>query len=85
MYTESLKDQQKTPFYIAEFERNFDACNGSEKNEINRTLYFAYEKSKKAANELIDFDDIIWANDVEAIVHTLKETESKQFPVTFVI
>ena len=82
MYIESLKDQQKSPFYIAELERNFEACSGSEKNEINRTLYFAYEKSKKAANELIDFDDIIWANDVEAIVNTLKENEIKEFTIS---
>ena len=82
MYIESLKDQQKSPFYIAELERNFEACSGSEKNEINRTLYFAYEKSKKAANELIDFDDIIWANDVEAIVNTLKENGIKEFTIS---
>ena len=82
MYIESLKDQQKSPFYIAELERNFEACSGSEKNEINRTLYFAYEKSKNAANELIDFDDIIWANDVEAIVNTLKENGIKEFTIS---
>ena len=82
MYIESLKNQQKSPFYIAKLERNFDACNGSEKNEINRTLYFAYEKSKKAANELIDFGDIIWANDVEAIVNTLKENGIKEFTIS---
>ena len=82
MYIESLKNQQKSPFYIAKLERNFDACNSSEKNEINRTLYFAYEKSKKAANELIDFDDIIWASDVEAIVNTLKENGIKEFTIS---
>ena len=82
MYIESLKDQQKSPFYIAELERNFEACNHSEKSEINRTLYFAYEKSKKAANELINFDDIIWANDVEAIVNTLKENGIKEFTIS---
>ena len=86
-HIDSLKDQQKSSFYIAKFEHNFEVCNTSEKSEINHTLYFAYQKSKEAENELIDFDDIIWANDVEAIVNTLKENGIKEFtiPVTFAI
>lgn len=82
LYIVSLKNQQKSPFYIAEFERNFDVCSSSEKSEINRTLYFAYQNSKKAETEFINFDDIIWANDVEAIVKTLKENGIKEFIIS---
>ncbi|MBQ7673034.1 MAG: hypothetical protein IJT36_00650 [Alphaproteobacteria bacterium] len=86
-HIESLKDQQKSSFYIAELENSSKDWTEFEKKGISRTLYLAYEKSKKAANELIDFDDIIWANDVEAIVNTLKENGIKEFtiPVTFAI
>ena len=82
MQIESLKNQQKSPFYIAKFEHNFDDLSDLEKTEINSTLYFAYEKSKKAGKELIDFEDIIWANGVEAIVKTLKENNIKEFTIS---
>ena len=82
MYIESLKDQQKSPFYIAELENGSKDWTEFEKKGISRTLYFAYEKSKKAENELIDFDNIIWANDVEAIVNTLKENSIREFTIS---
>ena len=82
MYVERLKDQQKSPFYIAELENGSKDWTEFEKEGISRTLYFAYEKSKKAANELIDFDDIIWANDVEAIVKVLKKNDIRAFTIS---
>ena len=82
MQIESLKNQQKSPFYIAKLENGLKDWTELEKEGISRTLYFAYEKSKKTANELINFDDIIWANDVEAIVNTLKENEIKEFTIS---
>ena len=82
MYIESLKDQQKSPFYIAELENGSKDWTEFEKKGISRTLYFAYEKSKKTVNELIDFDDIIWANDVEAIVKVLKKNDIREFTIS---
>ena len=35
---------------------------------INSTMYWAYENSKKAGNETIDFSDVIWDGDIEPIV-----------------
>ena len=54
MYIQSLKDQQNSPFYIAELENGSKDWTEFEKEGISRTLYFAYEKSKKAENELIE-------------------------------
>lgn len=34
---------------------------------INSTMYWAYENSKKAGNETIDFSDVIWDGDIEPI------------------
>ena len=78
MYVESLKNEQKSPLYIAEFEQPFKAC----KSGTNYTVYKAYHKSKEAGKDLIDFNDIIWPDDVEAIVNTLKANDIKDFTIS---
>ena len=78
MCVESLKNEQKSPFYIAEFERPFKTC----KSGTNYTVYKAYHKSKEAEKDLIDFNDIIWPDDVEAIVNTLKIYGVKDFTIS---
>ena len=40
------------------------------------------KRAKKTANELIDFDDIIWANGVEAIVKVLKKNDIRAFTIS---
>ncbi len=50
MYIENLKNQQKSSFYIAKSENDSKDWTEFEKEGISRTLYFAYEKSKKAEN-----------------------------------
>ena len=82
MHIESLKDQQKSSFYIAEFENIVEDWEEIEKAGINRTTYLAYYKSKASEQELIDFNDVIWAEDVEAIVTTLKENGIKEFAIS---
>jgi len=78
MYVESLKNEQKSPFYIAKFEQPFKAC----KSGTNYTVYKAYHKSKEVEKDLIDFNDIIWPDDVEAIVNTLKVNGIKEFTIS---
>ena len=82
MHIESLKDQQKSSFYIAEFENIVEDWKEIEKAGINRTMYLAYCKSKASEQELIDFNDVIWAEDVEAIVTILKENGIKEFTIS---
>ncbi len=82
MHIESLKNQQKSSFYIAKFENIVEDWKGIEEFGINRTVYLAYCKSKASEQELIDFNDVIWAEDVEAIVTTLKENRIREFTIS---
>jgi len=61
-----------------EFNPPFNAC----KSGTNYTVYKAYHKSKEAEKNLIDFNDIIWPDDVEAIVNTLKANGIKEFTIS---
>ena len=78
MCVESLKNEQKSPFYIVEFEQPFEAC----KSGTNYEVYRAYHKSKEVGKDLIDFNDLIWPNDVESIVNTLKAHCVKEFTIS---
>ena len=78
MYVESLKNEQKSPFYIAEFEQPFEAC----KSGANYEIYRSYHKSKEAGKDLVDFNDIIWPDDVKAIVATLRENNIREFTIS---
>ena len=82
MHMASLKNQQKSSFYIAKFENIIEDWKEIKKAGINRTMYLAYFKSKASEQELIDFNDVIWADDVEAIVTTLKENGIKEFTIS---
>lgn len=67
---------------IDEFETFASSGKTLKEFNINHTLYCAYQNSKKAGIELIDFGDIIWEDDVEAIVNTLKENRIKEFTIS---
>lgn len=82
MHIKSLKDQQKSSFYIAQFENAVDDEKKIKETGFNRTVYLAYCKSKASARELIDFDDVIWGEDVEAIVSILKENGITEFTIS---
>lgn len=49
---------------------------------INGTMFWAYQRSKECGNELIDFSEVIWEKDVEAIVKTCKENDIKEFTIS---
>ena len=38
-------------------------------NNLNTTLYWAYRKSKQNGNEFIDFQEVIWDEDIEPIAN----------------
>ena len=42
-------------------------------------IWRAYEKSRDNENEILDFDDIIWDKDVEALTACMKENGIKAF------
>ena len=49
---------------------------------INGTAFWAYRKSLEAGNDLVDFSEVIWDTDIEAIVKTFKEAEVTEFTIS---
>ena len=78
MYVETLKNEEKSPLYIAKFEQPFEAC----KSGANYEIYRSYHKSKEVGKDLIDFNELIWPNEIEAIVNTLKANGIKEFTIS---
>ena len=50
-----------------------------ELGDIAWKIWRAYEKSRDNENEILDFDDIIWDRDVEALTACMKENGIKAF------
>jgi predicted ATP-grasp superfamily ATP-dependent carboligase len=51
-------------------------------NGINHTLYWAYNNSKEAGNDLIDFSEVIWDYDIPEIAAVLKEEGITEFTIS---
>ena len=49
---------------------------------INPTMYWAYIKSCEAENIILDFNDVIWESDIQAIVDTCNKVGIKQFTIS---
>ena len=49
---------------------------------INSTAFWAYRKSIEAENDLINFYDVIWDNDIEPITETLKQNGITRFTIS---
>ena len=48
----------------------------------NRTILNACENSKKAGNARLDFNDVIWDEDIKAIADTLRKAEIREFTIS---
>lgn len=49
---------------------------------INNKFYRAYQKTLKTNNETIDFDNVLWDQDVEEIIKHCKEFEIKYITIS---
>jgi len=49
---------------------------------INPTAFWAYRKSRRVGNELIDFNEVIWDTDIDAIVETLTVNGITEFTIS---
>jgi len=49
---------------------------------INPTVFWAYCNSRRCGNDLIDFNDVIWDNDIEAIAATLEANNITEFTIS---
>lgn len=51
---------------------NADRSKSLSEQNINGTLYWAYQSSKEAGNDLIDFSEVIWDYDIDPIIEACK-------------
>ena len=49
---------------------------------INPTAFWAYRKSIDAGNDLIDFSEVIWDDDIDAIVQTFTDSGITEFTIS---
>lgn len=49
---------------------------------INPTVVYAYRDSLRAENDLIDFHEVIWDKEIEAITETFKSLGVKEFTIS---
>ena len=49
---------------------------------INATTFWAYRKSIDAGNDLIDFSEVIWDEDVEPIAETFRKNGITEFTIS---
>lgn len=49
---------------------------------INATAFWAYRKSIDAENDLIDFSEVIWDEDVEPIAETFRQNGITEFTIS---
>ena len=65
------------------FERAIAEQAGSLKDYgINGTMFWAYRRSIEAGNDLIDFSEVIWDEDVESIAACMKENSIAEFTIS---
>ena len=68
---------------ITLFERAIEEKANSLKDwGINSTAFWAYRKSIDAENDLIDFSEVIWDEDVEAIAETFRQNGIAEFTIS---
>ncbi len=49
---------------------------------INRTMFWAYRSSIEAGNDSINFDEVIWDEDIPAIAKAMRENEISEFTIS---
>ena len=50
---------------------------------INPTAFWAYRNSCRCENDLIDFNEVIWDEDIEAIAETLDANGITEFTISW--
>ena len=49
---------------------------------INPTAFWAYRRSEDAGNDLIDFSEVIWDEDIDPISETFRENDITEFTIS---
>lgn len=66
---------------ITAFE-SIDRSKSFEEQGLNGTLYWAYQNSKEAGNDLIDFNEVIWDYDIDPILESCKALGITEFTIS---
>lgn len=64
------------------FEKTIQDGGNLQERGINATLYWAYRNTQDSGNDLINFDEVIWDNDIQPICNTLKENNITEFTIS---
>ncbi len=67
---------------IEKYEGITDLSKASKEKDFCNTLFSAYQSTKKAGNERLNFDEIIWGRDIELIIKLLKEFGISEFTIS---
>ena len=59
-----------------------DRAKGFGDQNINATVYWAYQYAKEAGNELLDFNDVIWDYDIDPIIAACKANGITEFTIS---
>ena len=66
---------------ITAFE-SIDRSKSFEEQGLNGTLYWAYQNSKEAGKDLIDFNEVIWDYDIDPIPESCKALGITEFTIS---
>ncbi|MEG1433059.1 DUF7698 family protein [Eubacterium sp.] len=61
---------------------NIDRSMGFGEQGMNRTIYWAYKNSLEAGKDLIDFDELIWDDDIGPILEICKSVGITKFTIS---
>lgn len=68
---------------IAAIEKNIaDRNSKTSEAGVNNRLFWAYKYSLEAGNDLINFYDVIWTEDIEEIVKNLNDNGITEFTIS---
>ena len=62
--------------------RTIERLENAQSGEVNHTIYWAYKDSKEAETEDLNFADVIWDEDIQAIVDFCKEEKIDQITIS---
>jgi hypothetical protein len=80
-HSEEGKDEKVQEGLRAEYQKamNRIAAKAGENKQTYKQIWRAYEKSRDNENEILNFDDVIWDRDVEALAACMKENGIREF------
>ena len=86
VYTERenhIKTEENTMKKIAAFENAIaNQVKDIRAEGINATAFWAYRRSEDAGNDLIDFSEVIWDEDIAPIAETFRENGITEFTIS---